>query len=115
MNEIYHYADFIQDFLDELEIEKVTMVGHSLGGYITLAFAESYSNRLNGFSLVHSTAYPDSSEAKEGRVSSAYKIDEEGMEVFIDGLVPKLFAPNHVENHQKAIEEAKKIGYTTSS
>lgn len=115
MNEIYHYADFIQDFLDELEVEKVTMVGHSLGGYITLAFAESYSNRLNGFSLVHSTAYADSIEAKEGRVSSAYKIDEEGMEVFIDGLVPKLFAPDHIEGHQKAIEEAKKIGYTTSS
>ena len=43
------------------------MFGHSLGGYITLAFAELYPQYLTGFSLVHSTANPDSEEAKEAR------------------------------------------------
>ena len=47
------------------------MFGHSLGGYITLAFAEKYSDRLKGFSLIHSTGFPDSEEAKKGRDVSA--------------------------------------------
>ncbi|WP_342782129.1 alpha/beta hydrolase [Psychrobacillus soli] len=114
IKEIDQYATFIKDFIDVLKIEQVTMLGHSLGGYITLAFAEKYSNRLKGFSLIHSTGYPDSQEAKEGRDASANKIDTDGMEAFINGLVPKLFSPKHLESHQKEITEVKKIGYSTS-
>ncbi|MDF2067203.1 alpha/beta hydrolase [Bacillus sp. Cr_A10] len=114
VNQIDDYADFIHQFLDSLELDKVTMLGHSLGGYITLAFAEKYSERLNGFSLIHSTGFPDSEEAKKGRDTSALKIDDEGIEVFVDGLIPKLFAPNNVKSHQNLVEEAIKIGYSTS-
>ncbi|MEI4771318.1 alpha/beta hydrolase [Psychrobacillus sp. FJAT-51614] len=114
VNQIDLYADFIYQFLDSLKIEKVTMLGHSLGGYITLAFADKYSERLNGFSLIHSTGFPDSEEAKKGRDSSAQKIDDEGIEAFIDGLIPKLFAPNNVKSQQNSVEEAIKIGYRTS-
>lgn len=114
VNQIDDYADFIHQLLDSLELDKVTMLGHSLGGYITLAFAEKYSERLNGFSLIHSTGFPDSEEAKKGRDTSALKIDDEGIEVFIDGLIPKLFAPNNVKSHQNSVDEAIKIGYSTS-
>lgn len=114
IKEIDQYATFIKDFIDALKIDQVTMFGHSLGGYITLAFAEKFSDRLKGFSLIHSTGYPDSEEAKKGRDASANKIDSEGMEAFIDGLVPKLFSPKHLESHQKEITEVKKIGYSTS-
>ena len=44
-----------------------TLIGHSMGGYITLAFAEKYPEYLNGFGLFHSTAYADSNEKKEIR------------------------------------------------
>lgn len=114
IKEINQYATFIKDFIDTMKIEQVTMFGHSLGGYITLAFAEKYSDRLKGFSLIHSTGFPDSDEAKKGRDASAKKIDTEGMEAFIEGLVPKLFSPSHFESHLKEITEVKKIGYSTS-
>ena len=114
LEEIDQYALVIKDFLEELEIEKVTMFGHSLGGYITLAFAENYSHYLNGFSLIHSTGFPDSSEAKEGRIASAKKIEAEGIDKFIDGLVPKLFAPDNVDIQKLALENVKEIGYETS-
>jgi len=113
VEEIDQYALVIKNFLEELKIEKVTMFGHSLGGYITLAFAESYSQYLNGFSLVHSTGFPDSEEAKEGRTASAGKIDKGGIDSFIDGLVPKLFAPDNVETHKQSLADVKKIGYGT--
>lgn len=113
VQEIDQYALVIKDFLEELKIEKVTIFGHSLGGYITLAFAENYSQYLNGFSLIHSTGFPDSSEAKEGRIASAEKIDKDGIHPFIEALVPKLFAPDNVETHKQSMEDVKKIGYGT--
>ncbi|WP_051317056.1 alpha/beta fold hydrolase [Ectobacillus panaciterrae] len=59
---IQDMAEDIKHLLDKLETDKATIFSHSLGGYIVLAFAERYSERLKGFSLVHSTAYPDSEE-----------------------------------------------------
>lgn len=114
IKEIEQYATFIKDFMDAIKVDQVTMFGHSLGGYITLAFAEKYNERLKGFSLIHSTGFPDSEEAKEGRDASAHKIDSEGMKAFINGLVPKLFSPSHLDSHLKEITEVKKIGYSTS-
>ncbi len=112
--EIEYMADTVKELLDSLELDKVTLFGHSLGGYITLAFAEKYEERLNGFSLIHSTAHPDSEEAKEGRDQSIEKVRSEGISNFIDGLIPKLFAPENLETHMKEIEKAKEVGYETS-
>jgi pimeloyl-ACP methyl ester carboxylesterase len=105
-------ADIVKNLLDELNIQKVTMFGHSLGGYITLAFAEKYGERLNGFSIIHSTAFPDSEEAKQGRVANVEKVKEEGIHSLINGLVPKLFSPDNLEENY--VDSAKRIGYATS-
>ncbi|PGY08114.1 alpha/beta fold hydrolase [Bacillus sp. AFS031507] len=110
---IENLADQVKNLLAELNLQEVTMFGHSLGGYITLAFAEKYSNQLNGFSLIHSTAFPDSEEAKKGRLSNIEKVNQSGIYSLIDGLVPKLFSPvNQDENYVGA---AMEIGYTTSA
>lgn len=112
--EIEYMADTVNELLDGLELDKVTLFGHSLGGYITLAFAEKYEERLHGFSLIHSTAYPDTDEAKEGRNQSITKLQSDGLSNFIDGLIPKLFAPENLETHKKEVDKAKEIGYETS-
>ncbi|MFB7639809.1 alpha/beta fold hydrolase [Peribacillus butanolivorans] len=100
----------IAAFLDEQHINQVYMFGHSLGGYITLSFAEQFAEKLSGFSLIHSTALPDDEAGKEGRLKSVEKIEIDGIPAFIDGLVPKLFAKSDDPN----IENAKEIGYKTS-
>ncbi|MFD4817126.1 alpha/beta fold hydrolase [Peribacillus butanolivorans] len=100
----------IAEFLDEQQINQVYMFGHSLGGYITLSFAEQFAEKLSGFSLIHSTALPDDEAGKEGRLKSVEKIEIDGIPAFIDGLVPKLFAKSDDPN----IENAKEIGYKTS-
>ncbi|MFE4707492.1 alpha/beta fold hydrolase [Peribacillus simplex] len=100
----------IASFLEELEIGQVYMFGHSLGGYITLAFAERFPGKLSGFSLVHSTAFPDDETGKEGRLKAVEKIESEGIPAFIDGLIPKLFANSDDPN----IDHIKEIGYKTS-
>ena len=53
--------------LDALDIERCTLVGHSMGGYITLAFAALYPERLDGLVLLSSTPNPDTDLKRENR------------------------------------------------
>ncbi|WP_020620201.1 alpha/beta fold hydrolase [Paenibacillus daejeonensis] len=115
--EVYAMEDFAGDvirLMDHLYVRQAVLIGHSLGGYITLAAAEQYAERLNGFSLVHSTAYPDSEEAKAGRDRAVETIENEGVAAFVEGLVPKLFAPEHLETMPEHVEQVKEIGRQTS-
>ncbi len=57
-------AAFIKQTLDEQKIGSCIMIGHSMGGYITLAFAEKYPDMLSKFGLFHSTAYADNDEKR---------------------------------------------------
>src|SRR5882724_4708958 len=60
-------ADCIRQILVKENITRTILIGHSMGGYIVLAFAEKYPESLAAFGLCHSTAYPDSPEKKTGR------------------------------------------------
>ncbi|WP_043931916.1 alpha/beta fold hydrolase [Bacillus sp. EB01] len=111
---IEEMADAIKELLEYTGLQKVTMFGHSMGGYVTLAFAEKYPEMLDGFSLVHSTGSSDSEEAKAGRESNAKKVVEEGLDILIHGLAPKLFSPDNEEHCKDEIDQVKKIGLSTS-
>jgi 3-oxoadipate enol-lactonase len=106
-------ADDLVHLLDELSLPRVIMFGHSLGGYVTLAFAEKYPDKLSGFGLIHSTAFPDSTEGKANREKGMESIREHGIEPFIKALVPKLFAPEHVETMPEEVRLVKTIGLAT--
>jgi pimeloyl-ACP methyl ester carboxylesterase len=108
---IEDYADEIASFLKQLQLEKVSLIGHSLGGYIVMAFAEKYADLLDRFALIHSTALPDTEEAKAGRVAGMEKIREEGLYDFVNNLIPKLFAPANLAEHEQI---AREIGHKTS-
>lgn len=111
---IEQMADDIAVLMEQMGVPKYTLLGHSLGGYITLSLAERYSSRLDGFGLIHSTPYPDSEEAKEKRLKAVEKIHAEGINAFVDGLVPGLFAPKHLQTMMQDVNRTKEIGYLTS-
>ena len=106
-------ADDVLSLLDTLEIEKAAMLGHSMGGYVALSFAQRYPARLNGLGLIHSTAYPDGEEAREKRLQAVAAIQSKGINEFVDGLVPGLFAPQTAESHPQQLQRAREIGYRT--
>ena len=58
-------AEHIRKIIEKETVDECIMIGHSMGGYITLAFAEKYPQYLSGFGLFHSTAYADSEEKKQ--------------------------------------------------
>lgn len=68
-----------------------TVIGHSMGGYITLALAEKYADLLNGFALVHSTAFADSEEKIGARKKAINFIQSNGTEAFLQTSIPGLF------------------------
>jgi pimeloyl-ACP methyl ester carboxylesterase len=85
------YADCIMAILSAENIEQCVMIGHSMGGYITLAFAHKYPAKLLSFGLFHSSAYPDDAEKIETRKKAIDFIKKNGAEAFLKTSIPGLF------------------------
>jgi pimeloyl-ACP methyl ester carboxylesterase len=99
------YADLLKVILDKEAIRSCIMIGHSMGGYVTLAFAEKYAGMLKGFGLIHSTAYADSEEKKTMRKKSIVLIQNGGASEFIKQSSPNLFSDQSKKNHPEIVEE----------
>jgi len=84
-------AEAVKTVLDELDVEECVMVGHSMGGYVTLAFAELFPSRLKALGLFHSSATADS-EAKKADRERAIDLVMRNADSFIAAAVPGLFA-----------------------
>lgn len=80
------------------KLEKCVMLGHSMGGYVTLAFAETYPEFLSGFGLVNSTAYADTEEKRAVREKSARFLRKHGAALFVAQMIPGFY---HDEYHKK--------------
>lgn len=83
-------AEDVAALLDSLNIERVALVGHSMGGYISLAFAEAYPERLAGLALVASHSAADAPERRQGRYNTAEEVRLHGLEGMAEGMSQKL-------------------------
>ena len=90
-------AEMVYKVLEQEKIEKCVMVGHSMGGYATLAFASKYPQMLNGFGLFHSHARADDATAKLNRERTIGFIEQDKGH-FIYHFIPTLYA---LENEEK--------------
>lgn len=97
-------AECIYDICLAESIEKVVLVGHSMGGYVALAFAEKFSDMLAGLSLVHSTAFADAPEKIELRKKSIQIILKGGKKVFLQQMFPTLFGESFKINQAERLE-----------
>lgn len=62
-----YLADVVRDALQALGIARCTLVGHSMGGYVALAFCERHPEMLDGLVLFSSTPNADTEEKRENR------------------------------------------------
>ncbi len=103
-------ASDIASLLDHLGIPKAAIVGHSMGGYVALAFARLYPKRLSGLGLVSSQVLADPPERKEGRYKSAAEVADKGIASVVETMTPKFtsdrrlqaFARHSMEQQQPA-------------
>jgi pimeloyl-ACP methyl ester carboxylesterase len=80
--------------LDSLRFPKAVILGHSMGGYVTLAAAKIAPERLLGLGLVASQAAADTEEARLGRFKMIEKVRTEGNTAVAAAMIPRLFAAN---------------------
>jgi 3-oxoadipate enol-lactonase len=80
--------------LDALRIKKAIIMGHSMGGYVTLAAWKLVPERFLALGLIDSQSGADSEEGRQGRYKMAEKVAAEGGKVVAEAMLPKLFAPN---------------------
>lgn len=106
------FAEVVQKVLIHEGIGKAVMVGHSMGGYVALEFAQRYPDILKGVVLFHSQAAPDNEEAKENR-RRTINIVNQNRAGFIRQFIPDLFDQQHVDQYKEDIsmllEEASKM------
>jgi len=98
-------AEDILLLLDREDIQYCALIGHSMGGYIALAFAEKYPERLVGLGLFHSTAYADTEEKKTVRQKSIEFIRKNSSAAFIRQSIPNLFSADTRNSRPELIRD----------
>ena len=103
------YADDLAGLLDHLKIEKATVAGLSMGGYISFALLRRHRARIERLILADTRAGADSEEAKQGRESNARLAEAEGAGAIAEQMLPKLLsasAPAAVRDEVRKIISA---------
>jgi len=106
-------AEKVKEVIDALKLEKINLLGHSLGGYVSLAFAENFPEILESMTLFFSTTLADDDEKKQIRRRSIAVIDE-NFETFVKTSIPNLFSNNEKDILEGKIELAKNIAKSTN-
>ena len=99
-------ADMVQSVLQELKIRKTVLIGHSMGGYIALAFAELYAENVKGIMLLNSTSKADSEERKINRDRAIVAV-KQNYSNFIRMSIANLFSESNRERLTEVIEQVK--------
>ena len=98
-------ARVLKQILDQLEIDTCIVVGHSMGGYIALAFAELFPGSLSALGLFHSTAYADNEEKKTARRRGIEFIQEQGPAKFLEQSTRNLFSEESRKKNPAEVQE----------
>jgi pimeloyl-ACP methyl ester carboxylesterase len=104
-------AEVLNAILLEEKISTCSVIGHSMGGYILLAFAAKYAEKLDRFGLFHSSAFADSDEKKETRKKGIAFIREQGAYAFLKTATPNLFSPKTKAERPEIIEQQVEEGH----
>lgn len=109
MHTMEDLAASVNVILEKEGIEKIFLIGHSMGGYVTMAFAELFGERLHGYSLFHSTCFADTDEKKQNRDREISLVLCGKKRQIINVNIPKSFADDHIEAFCKEIDRAKSL------
>jgi pimeloyl-ACP methyl ester carboxylesterase len=96
-------ADVLNDTCRQLGIQKVCVVGHSMGGYVALALAKTYPALVEKLCLMHSTPNPDSPEKQLQRDREIALLAAGKKELLVTQSLPLIFAEDNESKHYEAI------------
>ena len=105
-------AEEVKKVTDQLKLGKFHLLGHSMGGYTSLAFAEKFPDDLKSLTLFFSTYFADDEEKKEQRRKS-FRIIKEAFRTYVNAGIPNLFNENEKDILEGKIDLAKEIALST--
>lgn len=103
--QIETYADAVKAVLDHEQISTCILAGHSMGGYVALAFAKRYPEMLSGLGLLHSHPFEDDEPKKVSRERALEFVKENGSKRYIKELFQGLFSDAFKNNHSDRYNE----------
>ena len=98
-------ASDIAGLLDQIGIASAIIAGHSMGGYVALAFARLFPKRVSGLGLVSTQALADPSDRKEGRYKSAADVAENGISGIVDAMTAKFTSNERLQKVARTMME----------
>jgi pimeloyl-ACP methyl ester carboxylesterase len=91
------FAEDLFALMQHLKVGPVTFVGHSMGGYVALAFATAFPQALQGLVLVCTKSGADAAEAAAARRALAERVPEEGVAIVVDAMAPKMLSASNTD------------------
>jgi pimeloyl-ACP methyl ester carboxylesterase len=102
-------ATVIKDLIEDTGTGKIFLTGHSMGGYVTLAFADLFPEKLTGYCLFHSHPFADSAEVVKRRKMEIRLIKAGKWNMFFSDSIQKMFASQNLEKFKAELHHSKKI------
>ncbi len=102
-------ADVVRGLIDKLNISPVFLTGHSMGGYVAMAFADLFPCLLSGYCLFHSHPFSDQPETIEKRIQEIKLVEEGNKDKMLPGNISKLFATPNLQKLSDSVRQSLKI------
>ena len=106
-------AGMVRAVLKAHDVRKGFLVGHSMGGYVALAFAEKYPDNVKGICLFNSSAFSDTAEKQKDR-DRAIKVVKNNHKRFVREVIPNLFTRMDTPALRAALKHTMKGALGTS-
>jgi 3-oxoadipate enol-lactonase len=97
LDSVDDYARFAVSQLDANGIEKATIAGLSMGGYICFAMVRLFPERVGGLILLDTRETADTDEARKGRYDSIARVEQQGVQAVADAMLPKMVASDELK------------------
>lgn len=97
-------AQSVAAILEVENVEKCIVYGHSMGGYVALAFERLFPHKTLAIGLLHSTIYADAPEKQSARMREIELIEAGKQSLIISGMMPRIVAPQNMEQLKPQLE-----------
>jgi pimeloyl-ACP methyl ester carboxylesterase len=114
-NSMESMASLIKKLIDELGIEKIFLTGHSLGGYVALAFLELFPERLSGYCLFHSQPFADPLETIEKRLREIKIVEAGKKDIMYPENIIKMFGEQNLVKFSDEVDRSREIASKISA
>lgn len=106
-------ANSVKEVLNTLNIKDCILIGHSMGGYVSLAFTDMYPEMVRGLCLFHSTAQADDETKKNNREKMIDIVSADRIQ-FIKNFIPALYYLDNIQKYTIEIQEQQAISVNIS-